>query len=191
MSATKAPIWVVVRAHLRSDVRKTGVLVVLILAMVVVYARLFFKSGGTSTADASTTAVVPGVPAAGAQTRNAREDHSVPAERMTLSAPLFRKLARDPFAVDLGKFPFAAGAGQRMSDPPLGADAGDREEAIRAAASELVFQGIIYDGHSSIACINGQVVRPGQQIAGFVVKRVEPMRIVLQYEDVQVVLNLR
>ena len=59
----------------------------------------------------------------------------------------------------------------------------------RAAANELALQAIYY-GESSPACINGQFLRRGQEIAGFVVERVEPTRVVLRRSGIEVALNL-
>ena len=193
MSASRAPIWLVLKAHLRADARKTGVLVVLILAMVVIYARLFFASGVPSSAGASSGVAVPAAGLTPSGTEAPRHEPGVLAERVTLPAPPSRKLNRDPFGIDLGKFASAIEPAPGLPGLPAESAPKNPEEEILAAARELVFQGIVHetDGKTAIACINDQIVRPGEQIAGFVVQRVEPTRVVLQREDVRVVLNLR
>ena len=187
MGRAKPPIWAVIRAHVRASPRKTGILIVLVVVMIVVYARTFLKSGAPSEADASVAAPTGSStsPATGSETV------STP-ERVSLSPPLPTGLTRNPFAVHLERFPIADGA----AEPPPGEAspvevlAPDPNEEIRAAASELLLQAIYYD-ESPLACINGEVVSPGREIAGFVVQHVEPTRVVLRRGRVDVALNLR
>lgn len=187
MSATKPPIWAVLRAHFRADVRKTGALVFLAVVMIVVYARMFFSSSGPSVADAQPAVVVGSPPVA----INAAADAfapSVVADRIPVrvSLSVSRDIQNDPFAIDPDKFPL--GQGVRVEEGS--AVIGQANDAVREAAKLLVLQSTLCCD-PALACINGQFLRPGQEISGFVLERVEPARVVLQREGIKVVLFLK
>ena len=194
MSTAKPPTSVVLRVHLAASPRKTAILLILVVVMVVVYARWYFKSRVTSEASASVSVaqapagqqnVSPGHPAASPKLT------AVPA-RITLSAPLPEELARNPFEVDLAKFPPADEVQERgtTSSAPAEALRGDPDEEMRKLASGLVLQSTLC-GAWPVACISGQVVWPGQEIGGFMVMSVRPTQVVLRRDQVEVALTLK
>jgi len=189
MSVSRRGKWATIQAHLRADPRKTGALAVLIVAMVIMYVRVFWKSSSPEDAEASAAAVVEEQqdPQTAPVPAGLATGVSVP--RVTLAQPLPRELTRNPFAVDLERFPPAEGPDDSSEEPPEPAG-GDPGEAIREAAGELVLQSTIYSDQP-LACISGQVLRRGQEIAGFVVKSIEPTRVVLWRDGTEVVLNLK
>lgn len=186
MSRAKPPILVVLKAHFRANRRKTGILAVLAVVMMVVYGRMFFKSGGPSPAGASVVVADP-APANTSTSAGSRPAKVTP--RVTLSDPVPAGVSRDPFVVDLDKFARAPGE-SAIPAQTIEIVEGDPHAEIRAAADELELQAISY-GESPLACISGQLVLPGQEIAGFVVSSVEPMRVVLRRGSIEVALNLR
>lgn len=63
-------------------------------------------------------------------------------------------------------------------------------EMIRAQALErLQFTGVIV-GREARAVINGRLCRAGQEVEGFVIRRIEPRRLVLERAGVTIVLGL-
>jgi len=120
MGSGRPPVWILIRAHLCGDPKKTAVLVLLAVVMAVVYARLFFTTGGPQEAVAADRAVA--------------------------------------------------------ASPP-------------AAAAELVLESTIV-GPAPLASIGGRVVRPGDEIDGFVLERVEPTRVMRRRHEIRVILPL-
>src|SRR5687767_4449346 len=171
MSATKPPIRAVLRAHFRADMRKTGALVFLAVVMIVVYARMFSSSSAPSAADAQ-PAIVTGSPPVSV---NAAAEAFAPvvADRIQLreSLSVSREIENDPFAIDPNKFPL--GQGVRVEEGS--AVIGQANDAVREAAKLLVLQSTLCCD-PALACINGQFLRPGQEISGFVLERIEPAR---------------
>ena len=191
MSKAKPPLWIVLRAHFRASPRKTGLLIALAVILVVVYVRLFMTSSSPSEAGAAVTDA-PGPDPTGVNPGGTAHKAGPVAQRVPLSVPVSTRLARNPFVVDPSKFPITnspVDPGPVSATPGEGPTA-DPNEMIRAAASELTLQAVFY-GESPLACINGEVVSPGQEIAGFHVKRIEPTRVVLHQGGIDVALNLR
>ncbi len=185
-------MWAVLRAHLRADPRKTGVLIVLVVVMAIVFARLYLKSSVPNEANASDGGgAVPSREGdtSGATDVTEREPATTP-KRVVIPGHLPTELARNPFAVRLDRFPLAGGPTEPISTPSAEVVEGGPDEDIREAANELALQSTICGGFP-LACINGQVVSQGQEIAGFVVKSIEPTRVVLWRGGTAVALNLR
>ena len=189
MSSSKPPIWLVLRAHFRADARKTGILVALAVVMVVVYARLYHKSGSPKEADAAVEPVASAVTAPPTGTLGATDKPRGTRPRVSLAEPLSTQLARNPFAIELDQFPLAEGFVESSSPEPTDLKGWDPDEDIREALRELILQSTIC-GAWPLACINGQFVRPGEEVAGFVVKRVEPTRVVLRRGNIEAALDL-
>ena len=181
MSGARPTIWAVLRAHFRADMRKTGALVFLAVVMAVVYARLFFQSSGPSVANAK-----PAMDAAPVVIVSAPLTASPLAERISVPEPLSREIAGDPFAIDPDKYPLGPGA--KMEGNATIVERAD--EAIRKEAKALVLQSTVSGDHP-MACINGVFLKVGQDIAGFVLERVQADRVILRREGVQVVLFLK
>ncbi len=191
MGSGKLPLWVIIRASFRADARKTAALAVLAVVAAVVYARLFWKSGGPSEADAQISVAV--VPAVGAGT--AASTTPVATERITLTEPVPRELKKDPFAVDPRIFPPGQGKTKEGAASATASPGRSVDDGIREDARQLVLQstlcGRLPSTASPAACISGQVLSPGQQIDGFVLKRVEPTHVVLERDGVRIALFLK
>jgi hypothetical protein len=186
MSRRKPSVWVVLRAHAKADPRKTAVLILLVVAMVVVYMRTFSKPSSPSEVVAVAQPVVtsPATPVPGT---SARPSQNIgPAGRVALTRPLQTKLDRDPFAVD---------PSQLSGDPRPAGQAGavshraDPHQTVEELAHELELQSTIC-GKAPMACINGVVVQEGDDIAGFRLERVEPRRVILRRDGILVALNM-
>ena len=186
MGADRPPAWILLKAHLQADPKKTVVLVVLLVVMGVVYARWWLEaSPSRSTAAESgvvatlSTGTVPGHRDAAADRRE------VPASAVP------RALVRDPFAVDAGAYPSVV-----VPDGPE--PVGGTEvpvvgtfARIKAAAEKLVLKCTLSgDSGRPIACINGQYVGPGDRVTGFEVVTVEPGRVVVRQGGFQFALRL-
>jgi len=184
MGNGRPPVWILIRAHLRGDPKKTAVLVLLAVVMVVVYARLFITTGGPQEVSAADQAVaaVPPVAASASASENG------PAEaRVKLDRPLTRSLSRNPFTLSADRLSNASGADGGLTVESLGLDPVER---ARAAAAELVLESTIV-GSAPLASISGRIVRPGDEIDGFVLERVEPTKVVLRQNEIRVILPLR
>lgn len=188
MMTTRPPIWVALRAHLAADRRKTAVMAVLLVVMVGVYARLFYKS--PAKAEAGTAATAATTAAAPAPTQ-ANQSVSAAPMRVRPKRPLVRDLDRDPFAVRLERFPVdptavtAAPAGTPTASPIMSTT----PEPAPAPQQGFRLQSTIC-GTLPMAWINGRCIQPGESIDGYVLEQVEPARVVLRRGDEVVVLTM-
>jgi hypothetical protein len=175
MSTAKPPIWVLVKAHLFADARKTAILAVLGVIMAGVYGRFLLHAPQSAAADTIVAVAVPGA---------ASQPAGLRSERVAVSQPLTRDLPSDPFALDVEKYPRSrtGSAGPEVR--------GRADEKIRAEAASLALQSTLF-GKIPVACISGQFLRTGDRISGFVLKQVEPRRVILEREGVQVALYLK
>lgn len=180
-SSARPPVWSVVQAHLRAQPRKSAVLAALAIVLVVVSVRTLMRSGMPSTAEAQVVED-PAQSDEGA----ALSAPQPAAGRVSLPRPLVRELPLDPFVLNVSQLPGAEPEGSEAVEI-ITPDAG---EEIRELASSLVLQSTMY-GEKPVACINGQLLRPGQQIEGFVVERVSATRVVLKKDGVEVALSLK
>lgn len=181
MKTGRCGIGVLLAAHFRADPRKTALLIMLVVVMLVVYVRMFVKgvSVGAAVAGAEPSVVLP--PAGPGRPAVTHPD------RLPLPEMPARELQGDPFAVDLERYPPAP---QGKKDDAGAVVSGHTDDSVREQAESLALQSTLC-GPAPIACISGQFLRPGQQINGFVLQRVEPTRVILQREGVQVTLLLK
>lgn len=185
MGSGRPPVWILIRAHLRRDPKRTAVLVLLAVVMVVVYARLFFTGDSPQEASAADRAVAVVPPTAAAGGSNSATG---PAEaRVKLDRPLFRRLSRDPFTLGSGHLVDTPGVNGRSTSEAPGLDP---TQQAQDAAAEFVLESTIV-GPEPLASISGRVVRPGDEIDGFVLERVEPTKVVLRRHEIRVILQLR
>lgn len=182
MREGQPPIWIVLKAHLRADRRKTGVLIALVAVMVVVYARTFWTSDAPQTVEAS----APPAAVEAADDSSARSSRMV---RISLPEPPPQELDRDPFQIDLMQFPRTDGRPE-PPEPTRDFVGPAEDEDLYGAASDLVLQSTIC-GDSPLACINSRVVRPGEEIDGFVLESVRPTHVVLRRGGLDVILELK
>lgn len=181
MTAAKPTLSAILRAHLAADRRKTAVLVVLAIAMLVIYGRLFFNRTGPQAAAASP------VESAFATTQPAGTASAAAAPtRWRPDRPLKRDLGRDPFAARLELY---------ASDPDSAASGrtdtagSEKNGARRPPEPPLVLQSTLC-GRQPLAWINGRCLRPGDVINGHVVEEIEPARVSLRRGPERRVLRL-
>ncbi len=186
MRIAKPPLRVLLAAHLRADPRKSAVLVVLTLVLAVLYVRWLWPGAGPEQIEAA------GIPAAsptgGQSPSRAGPGAAGPTPpRMLISTPLVRELTGDPFALDLQRYPAGREEPADRSQPPAPVMF---EDPVEAAARTLTLQSTMC-GPAPLACINGEFIKPGQRVNGFVLERVEPTRVVLERDGVKVELYLK
>lgn len=191
MANEKPPTLLLIRAHLMADPKKTVVLGVLTLVMVLVYVRLFLKGEPeTAAADEIATSMIatPDSPSASTPEPSASEPVTVVTRPvMAIEDPLTHKLGRDPFQVPIADFYQVPGAA--VTDPTK-TDAKQIEEEIRAAAARLELQSTIR-GQAPMATINGRILQIGDEIDGFEIVTIEPTYVMLRCNGIWVKLPLK
>lgn len=185
MSTGKPPPWVVLRAHFRADPRKTIVLAVLALVMVLIYGRMFLKPRGPRSASASAVTMVSDTDEFVAASDPAPKTAGPGRDRVALPGSWSGELPRNPFTIPTD----AGGDGSSGVAESVGLAESSVENNNRREAGELVLQSTIC-GDEPVACISGQVIRPGDSIQGFVLESVHPMGVILRRGDTRVSLTL-
>lgn len=184
MAIKRPPVAVLIAAHIQAQPRKAAVLGVLFVVMVGIYARNYVWSTGPRRADAHSRADIEGLAERAAGNVRQRP------ERVSIDLPERRELRRDPFRIDLSRYPTHQPALQHDAREAI-ADSLDTD-AIRAKAEGLTLQSILWqDNGNAVACIAGRMVRPGDSIEGFTVRRVEPTRVLLEKDGCRLVLTWR
>lgn len=156
---------------------------VLFVVMVGIYARPFIRSSGPRRADAHSQAKIDGI------MDRADSNAQQRLERVTIDLPERRELRRDPFRIDLSRFPIHQPEHEHDTRKAIADPTGT--DAIRAKAESLTLQSILWqDNGNAVACIAGQMVRPGDSFEGFTVQHVEPTRVLLEKDGCRLVLTL-
>ncbi len=157
----------------KSELPKVYLILVLGLVLCVVsYFRLFHK-GSAVTTDAGSPTTLATVPSIATpvgvhpQQTNAQEP-----ERQEFAGGVVRDI------FEPGKSVVTADA--RLKTPD---DTRPREMAP-------VLSGLVYSANNPIAVINGQFLRPGDQIAGYKIVRIGPKEVVMRGEDREIVLRV-
>ena len=170
-----------VQAHLRASPKKSALLGALALVLVVLVVRQV--GGGPAPAGAS-PALVP------AAATIALQADQPPAPNVPLPTvplpPLPREMVRNPFAVDLSLFEVVPG-----QHPPAqeSQDSSEDVDPVTRALEGLTLQSTVI-GSTSMAMVNGTVVRVGDQTHGFAVRRIGARFIVLSHGDREFVLTM-
>jgi len=166
-----------IRQHALADPRKTVVLGVLFVLFVFILIHNFIlpRTPGSAIAmsvshkDSNTNKTVCTV----------TDMTGIIRERVKLSKPLTRELIRDPFSIDLTVYQLDPSVVSEASGTSATSDKIDQNKSIKDAIAELDLRGTTY-GNTSVACINGQLVRPGDEVAGFVLEQIQPSYVVLR-----------
>ncbi len=187
MGSGRPPIRVLIRAHLQADPKKTAVLVLLAVVMVIVYVRMFSSSETPQVAVAADPALVVPAAAASGAAQNQAPQASPRVARTLLPQPAIRELARDPFVVPSL---YAQATPASTDEEPSGLTGPALEREIRTGAEQLVLQSTI-SGRVPLATINGRVLSPGDEIEGFVLEQIEPTSVVIRRAGVRVKLPLK
>lgn len=157
----------------KSERAKVYLIIVLgIVLCVFSYLRLFHKGSTARTESGSpaTPATVPSIPTpvgVHPQQTDAQE-----LKRQDVVGGVVRNI------FEPGKSVVTADARLKALD-----DGGPRE-------TPLVLNGLVYSANNPIAVINGQFLRPGDQIGGYRIVRIGPKEVVMRGEDREIVLGV-
>jgi len=203
------------KAELARDKKKTGILAALLLVAGILGGRLVITHSLPSDASAdqpgAAASPAPGDADADRQApapRGESGDNGDSARRDQYLAHMDRAIGRDLFAAKLSYFPPLPGAeslavGNAQGDPgwfgmvqqlvlrkqQAGSDELSRVNAIRAQADDLSLQSTML-GSSPTALINGQVLRQGDYVSGFQIKRIAANRCLVCKDGVDVELRM-
>lgn len=215
MSQLKGQWWATLRAHLAADQRKTIALAVLSVIMVIVWARLIFKSD-TSIAAASQMEIVPELVAMNREAPTAAPNSStmqvvdaspekprVPLTPVDVSS-VSREFARDLFAADWETFPRAVATQPSEGDASRprsfvgrireaaraeSARQRRRAESVRREAAGLVVQSTVI-GHEPSAMVSGKLVHVGDRLGDLDVVEIRAGQVVVRKDGVRVILSM-
>ena len=203
------------KAELVRDKKKTGILVALVLVAAIVVARVALSRSGpaAAVAEVPTPQAAPGYPsgspggeAVSPLGKSPRPDRAKWAEYLR---SMDRTISRNLFRPNLACFPPQPGA-KVEPDPGLVGEPGwfervrngiaERQQegsterarirAITAQARSLKLQSTMRVGNSPTALIDGQVLREGDYVSGFRVKRIASNRCVVTKDGVDVELRM-
>lgn len=186
MAKNKPPFWIVFVAHLKADPRKTGILVLLGLVMVGVYARVLFKPDDASASEDTSSLLPADTNKKGSQeasSASSQDSQEPEADRLVLSNPPTRQLHRNPFLMNHRDWGTST---EETTDNNLA----DPQGRLAEAAEEMTLQSTIVANDRPIACINNIFVQQGQRINGFLVEKIEPTQVTLRQSDYVVTLLL-
>lgn len=191
--------------ELRADKKKAG----LLIGLLAVGAYLAFRSlsGESLPRPAAATAVNTVAPAAVSPDASAllaevRKQENQRREEYLNSVD--RTMSRDVFAMNVSSYPLAEPAGPLAAVVEVTAPQGPsqseiaeaqrlarqaRQEAVRLQAATLTLQGTMLTAVPT-AIINNNIVKVGDEVGGFVVKRIGQGECVIELEDVQVSLRM-
>lgn len=187
MANDRPPVLVLLRAHLQADPKKTAVLGLLAIVMVIVYVRMFTSAERPRTAAAASELVaVPASPALEADRGEGSSPKRTKA-RIALREPVNRQLVRDPFVVP-SLYVEAESPVNREGTAGLSGLALERE--VRAGAQNLVLQSTIC-GHKPLATINDRVLGVGDEVEGFIIEQIKPTSVTVRRAGVLVRLPLK
>ena len=175
MANGRPPVLVLIRAHLQADPKKTAVLGLLAIVMVIVYVRMFTSAERPRTAAASELVTVPASPALEADRGEGSSPNRTKA-RIALREPVNRQLVRDPFVVP-SLYVEAESPVNREGTAGLSGQALERE--VRAGAQNLVLQSTIC-GHRPLATINDRVLGVGDEVEGFIIEQIKPTSVTVR-----------
>ncbi len=181
MSNSRPPWLVVIKAHVAAQPKKSAVLGILFVVMVVIYARMFVLNGGPSAAVADTPSKTE--PRLAEMNPTAEKAQ----ERIELDLERWPELPRDPFMHDVARYPIVEG----MPDEgeAIAEEHDPRQHAIERAR-RLRLSSIMWQDGQAIALIGDRIVSQGDEIEGFIVEKVEPTRVLLARRGLRVVLKL-
>jgi len=210
MNAPNGNWWATIRAHFAADRRKSAILAVMMVVMLIVWGRLLFKSD-PSIAAASQMEIVPELAATAGGARAARDAVVEPAiEKPTAAVnpvdvtDASREPARDLFAVSWDSFQPALTTNAADVEPgkPHGfwgrvraaAHAESlrqrqRAENVRHQAGALVVQSTVI-GREPAAMISGRLVHVGERIGDFELVEITARRVVVRKDGIRVILSM-
>jgi len=219
-ATAKAVEWMDrLKAELRRDKRKSAALIGLLVVTGIVAGRVVVthkvpeKAGAGQVLEQTGPdgSVAPNAPVVGGADELAERNRSEQARREEYLSRMDRRIARDLFRPNLYAYPPLSGQGDRVTlteaQPTEGGlfqhirqwvedkRSAEQEEAARlglahAQAQSLKLQSMML-GSSPVALINGQALRPGDSINGFLVKEISARGCVVTKDGVEVVLQMK
>ena len=178
MSPTIRRAW----ASFKAEQRKMAIAAVLVVVAVVLWVHLYWHATPVP-AQAQTLSPPPSASAQGSARLSDR-----PVVRVNLT----QDLGRDLFAFADSHYatqkPGAQLAGAAKS-PASTVDNSQQAQIVTEAARSLKLQTTIVGAHPR-AVINGQLVGPGDKIAGFTVRRILDRKVIVEMDGVQVRLEM-
>lgn len=188
-------------AELKGDKKKSAILAVLVVVAAVVLLRVAITSGkGPSTASAahmsSPQKAVKTQQSFGLSDMSDSEQAAGQARRLEYLKSLNGTIRRDLFRPDLSMFPLVKPAEDHVKVPvpvSVSAPLADEEELRRrvlASAGPLVLESTMV-GATSIASINGVILRVGETISGFKVIQITSHNCTLKKDEILVILEIQ
>ena len=191
------------KAEIRQDKKKTSILAILLIVAGVVGGRLVVTRGPAKTASATNSPSVSkaNVSDVGKNTGAAQAFNTRALRPHVDPASMDDTINRDLFQPDIRYFPVSGKGGERRTssrpEQPSKIDAEEQERqnrtehlnSIRAQAEELSLTSTML-GKTPTALINGQVLREGDSIRGFVLKAIASDYCVVVMDGVDVKLRL-
>jgi hypothetical protein len=174
--------------QLTADKKKLGLMLALVGVGLVLWARLLLQ-GAPEQAVAGTAGA-----AVSSQVLAAGEGQTGHVRRQTVEVDLPEGIQRDLFSFAVGSYRRTATEAEaeplvENKSPAQPTDETLQAQAVRQSALSLTLQTTIL-GENPRAVINGQVLRPGQSIQGFVLIRVMPRGVVLSRRGIEVTLEM-
>jgi hypothetical protein len=193
-------LWDRAAQAVRKDAKKAGILAILLTVLAVMWVRKAMQGGGGPRHASAALTSVPGWQGAagsGAAANNTME--SAAALKSWLDSPL-APLGRNLFAINLEHFPQDNGQGTEAGSGNGGiggelaksdtsqADVRKQRqillENLRQQASQLRLQSTLMDARPK-AVIDGELVGEGDVVASFRVLKIEPRRVLIEREGIQ------
>jgi hypothetical protein len=183
-------------AELSRDKKKTIILSVLLLVGAIMGARLLLSGGGPAKASASPMVTVNGSPTTTvkASPDPTNREAKAKARRDQYIKEMDGSITRDLFAADITLFPVKHVEPVKVMPTTTSAPSTAREDeqrrTIQVEAQALVLESTML-GDSSIASINGKILRVGDNLGGFQVLEITSRSCVVRKKSVTVVLEIR
>jgi hypothetical protein len=183
-------------AELGRDKKKTIILSVLLLVGIILGARMFLSGGGPVQASATPMVTANGSPttAIKASPGTLDRDAKTKARRDQYIEKMDGNITRDLFAVDMSLFPVKQVDPVKVVPTTTSAPATMQEDqerrTIQVEAQALVLESIML-GESSVASINGKILRVGDSLGGFRVVEITSRSCTVRKKNVSVLLEIR
>ena len=174
--------------QLTADKKKLSVMVGLLAVGLLLWGRLLLK-------DVPKTATAVPAPVAQAAPDTATSTTTSVAEdryRVTVVMDIPSDLSRDVFAMNTTGYRKAKTEATQKYEPkdtPQTTDMAFRRAQVREAAMDLRLESVIL-GDQPAVVLNGQLLQEGQAIEGFVVRKIEDRKVVLEMDGVLIRLSM-
>jgi len=182
MSLNTQRLW----CQIQTEKKKYAVALVLVVVTAVMWGRVMFPGTGSPT---------PAVALADAshnpQEINLGVSASAGTHRPVIYVAPVRDLPRDLFALTQERYPHKTSPTSQLlkKSPVTTVDNTGQGQAVHEAAKALKLQTTIVGRHPR-AMINGQLVAPGEQIGGFIIREIRDRKVVIEMDGTKVLLEM-